>query len=463
MAEHDGWDDGGHDGGDWWDDSTGHDDGGWEEVDFCSEFDADQCEVFPFCEWTDAGCVMTEHDGWDDGGHDDGGWDGGSDELCDNFGVEECEMFPICEWTDAGCVMTDFGDDGGWNDDGGHDDGGWNDHFLECEDFGSEECNEVPFCEWTDAGCIESEYGWCDDNDWNDGDEWTGDFSFCYELDVEACEIVPFCTWDMAEDICGINQWGWGDSGDGYSFGNGEWVWSEGGFDLGDINVDSEINVIDIVKQVNFILEQELPNDFEYWASDLNIDDLINVIDVVNLVNIILDVRVDFGESKATYDGKMLTVQGNIGAIQFEGTLESAVLGNDLMATANGKTVIYNLDGIMYTSKFEISNLNSKIIVSSSAGEYVDVTTITQFSVLSNYPNPFNPSTTISYELVNGENITLSVYNMYGQFVDELVSGYVDAGIHSVVWDAADYSNGIYLVKLQMGLTSETSKITLLK
>jgi len=214
---------------------------------------------------------------------------------------------------------------------------------------------------------------------------------------------------------------------------------------------------------VNFILEQELPNDFEHWASDLNFDELINVVDVVNLVNIILDVRFDFGETKATFDGNKLTVQGDIGAIQFNGVLESAVIGNDLLASSNDKTVIYNLDGIMNTSTFEISNLDSEIIVSSSEGEYVDVSTITKFSVLSNYPNPFNPSTTMSYELINGDNVILSVYNIHGKLIDELVSGYNERGVHSVVWDASDYSNGIYLVKLQTGSVSESRKITLLK
>ena len=292
---------------------------------------------------------------------------------------------------------------------------------------------------------------------------WDIDFSFCYELDGEACDIVPFCTWDVTEDTCSINQWGWGDSDDGFSFGNGEWDWSEGGFDLGDINVDSQINVVDIVKQVNFILEQEIPTSFEHWASDLNIDELINVVDVVNLVNIILDLRADFGEAKATYDGKILTIQGNIGAIQFEGKLESVVLGNDLMATANGKTVIYNLDGVMHTSTFEISNLDSEIIVSSSVGEYVDVTTITQFSVLSNYPNPFNPSTTITYELVNSENMSLFIYNIYGQLVDELVSGYVAAGVHSVIWNADTHSSGVYFVKMVAGSYVNTQKLMLVK
>tara|TARA_B110000467_G_scaffold77292_1_gene69872 strand:+ start:812 stop:970 length:159 start_codon:yes stop_codon:yes gene_type:complete len=52
---------------------------------------------------------------------------------------------------------------------------------------------------------------------------------------------------------------------------------------------------------------------------------------------------------------------------------------------------------------------------------------------------------------------------MYGKLIDELISGYIEAGDYSVVWDVSDYSNEIYLVRLQTGIKSEARKITLLK
>ena len=57
----------------------------------------------------------------------------------------------------------------------------------------------------------------------------------------------------------------------------------------GDVNFDTEINVIDVVTIVSFALQNEVPNDQQFWASDINNDNFINVLDVVMLVNQILD------------------------------------------------------------------------------------------------------------------------------------------------------------------------------
>ena len=70
------------------------------------------------------------------------------------------------------------------------------------------------------------------------------------------------------------------------SFGEGTVIMTGA---LGDVNADGEINVLDVVMIINFVLFVESPNDIEFWASDLNADGFINVLDVVNLVNVILE------------------------------------------------------------------------------------------------------------------------------------------------------------------------------
>ena len=60
-------------------------------------------------------------------------------------------------------------------------------------------------------------------------------------------------------------------------------------FNIGDINSDSLINVLDVVLLVNFALGNEIPDDYEFGSSDVNLDNEINVLDVVLLVNLILD------------------------------------------------------------------------------------------------------------------------------------------------------------------------------
>ena len=58
--------------------------------------------------------------------------------------------------------------------------------------------------------------------------------------------------------------------------------------ELGDINMDSMINILDIVILVNFILDFQIPSELEFISSDLNNDMLLNILDIVQLVNIIL-------------------------------------------------------------------------------------------------------------------------------------------------------------------------------
>ena len=58
---------------------------------------------------------------------------------------------------------------------------------------------------------------------------------------------------------------------------------------LGDVNSDTEINILDVVLMVSFAIYIEDANDAQFWASDINSDSSINVLDIVQIVNIILD------------------------------------------------------------------------------------------------------------------------------------------------------------------------------
>ncbi|MCK4311632.1 MAG: T9SS type A sorting domain-containing protein, partial [Candidatus Cloacimonetes bacterium] len=89
---------------------------------------------------------------------------------------------------------------------------------------------------------------------------------------------------------------------------------------------------------------------------------------------------------------------------------------------------------------------------------------------LTNYPNPFNPKTTISFSLAkDAKNAKLEIYNIKGQKVKQLVSDQLSAGQHSEVWDGDDesgkpVSSGVYLYKLNVnGKTEAVRKCLLLK
>lgn len=86
----------------------------------------------------------------------------------------------------------------------------------------------------------------------------------------------------------------------------------------------------------------------------------------------------------------------------------------------------------------------------------------------SNYPNPFNPTTTISFSLAQAGDTQLGIYNLKGQLVRSLVNDVRNAGNHSVVWDGKDnngntVSSGIYYYKMTAGKYSSTKKMIMMK
>ncbi|MDX9712940.1 MAG: T9SS type A sorting domain-containing protein [Ignavibacteriaceae bacterium] len=80
-----------------------------------------------------------------------------------------------------------------------------------------------------------------------------------------------------------------------------------------------------------------------------------------------------------------------------------------------------------------------------------------------NFPNPFNPSTTISFSIPTEEFVTLKVFNSLGEEVAELVNETKPAGNYSVSFDAANLSSGIYFYKITAGNFSDTKKMIILK
>lgn len=80
-----------------------------------------------------------------------------------------------------------------------------------------------------------------------------------------------------------------------------------------------------------------------------------------------------------------------------------------------------------------------------------------------NYPNPFNPTTTISYELNRDTRVKLTVWNIVGQKVATLVDGIVEAGEHTETWNATDMPSGIYIAQLEVEGNVFIRKMTLIK
>ena len=97
-----------------------------------------------------------------------------------------------------------------------------------------------------------------------------------------------------------------------------------------------------------------------------------------------------------------------------------------------------------------------------------------KFSLSQNYPNPFNPTTTIQFEIMNsanstgGENIDLVIYNILGQRVKTLLSGFYSPGQYTAVWDGTDdygskQASGVYFYSIISDRTRVTKKMVLQK
>ncbi|MFH1862367.1 MAG: T9SS type A sorting domain-containing protein [bacterium] len=85
------------------------------------------------------------------------------------------------------------------------------------------------------------------------------------------------------------------------------------------------------------------------------------------------------------------------------------------------------------------------------------------FNLYPSYPNPFNPSTAISYQLAVNSLVSLRVYDTAGRLVETLVNGWREAGTHEATFDASDLPSGVYIASLRAGDFSATQKLVLLK
>lgn len=90
------------------------------------------------------------------------------------------------------------------------------------------------------------------------------------------------------------------------------------------------------------------------------------------------------------------------------------------------------------------------------------------FEVLPNYPNPFNPATTIRYSLPESAHVTVSIYNLMSQKINVLASRVMPAGLHTVLWDGQDMhgrsvESGMYICRIQAGEFMRSIKIMFVK
>ena len=151
---------------------------------------------------------------------------------------------------------------------------------------------------------------------------------------------------------------------------------------------------------------------------------------------------------------------GELGAANADSAIASRTYDIALSSGNDTMTVMINIGSGVWTYKL--------VAVQTSSGVISDIVP-TEFSLANNYPNPFNPTTTISFSIPKQLDVGLNIYNVMGQLVANVSKGRLDAGTYNVQWNGRDHNgnnlpSGLYFYELDGGKQFRTiKKMTLLK
>ena len=270
---------------------------------------------------------------------------------------------------------------------------------------------------------------------------------------------------------------------------------------LGDVNDDMNHDILDIVTMVNIILDGGIGSgqftECEEADADMDSNGLVNILDVIQIINLILDNRaiseygsVELGtciggddlhlnlDSDVNFTGFQLEIDGEYPSI----TMDDNTHINLVSRVKNGQTYVIaysianepfknNSAGINIVGGSLIDRSDIKVIVSSPTGEALTVTnmssiselTPSEFKLTSVFPNPFNPTTSISFTLPVDEKVKLSVFDVRGNELDVIVNDLLIFGEYTYNWDASDFASGVYYIQLNSSSNSSMMKALLMK
>ena len=276
----------------------------------------------------------------------------------------------------------------------------------------------------------------------------------------------------------------------------------------GDLNDDLIVDVLDIVLTVNMILSgginSEGFDDCEKADADITGDGIVNVLDVIQIINLVVDGRNSISEDGSAdvsliyqENDLFISIDANVDVAGIQLEIEESLNPEDVKLIDNthiklwsdlyqNKYVGIALDELMLNRIFDSRNINFvikngaylnesdiSVIISDESGEGLEITYSgsndganlnPEFYGLSKiYPNPFNPTTEIEFNLLNDANISLSVYDLNGREVGVIFEGFQTSGLHSYQWNASGFPSGVYYVKLQFGSQVQSMKAVLMK
>ncbi|UCE67345.1 MAG: T9SS type A sorting domain-containing protein, partial [Candidatus Zixiibacteriota bacterium] len=187
-----------------------------------------------------------------------------------------------------------------------------------------------------------------------------------------------------------------------------------------------------------------------YWTHDITGDGIIDV-------------------AAGSFTGSTYLIDGTSGTLIWQAPSEAKIFTVRPIKDVNGD----GYDDVIAGQQM-LGGVGGRFFVIS--GGTVDQTDIEEeniavpddYALLSNYPNPFNAQTTISFALPVPSNVKIEIYNITGSQVKTLVNEYRKAGRHTIIWDATDdygneVSTGVYFYRLMAGELNLSQKMTLIK
>ena len=253
---------------------------------------------------------------------------------------------------------------------------------------------------------------------------------------------------------------------------------------MGNINGDEYVNIHDVVKIINAILGKIEFDLFQKCAADLSNNGFIGINDIVSLVNIVMGFDEGLLGSSSTIDPVDISVMSGslliesedaIGGVHLSTQGQFNILATELpdgwkIYSSEDGVILLNMTGKKHEGNISISYAGNLEILTHHASDLYGNELETRiiglpdnFSLERPYPNPFNPVTTISYNLKESSAIRLVIYDLLGREVEILHEGMKMAGYHHLTWNASGYASGIYFVRLTSDKHIQIQKIVLMK
>ena len=269
----------------------------------------------------------------------------------------------------------------------------------------------------------------------------------------------------------------------------------------GDLNEDEILNIQDLIVMVNQILGSTSLEDCALEAADMNEDGIINIQDLISLVNAILgsprSAQLN-GHANIKYitneDDMIIKIKSDVDLVGIQLSLlhdkqvdielkDNSHINQD-SHFQNGITryLAYSMfnqpfDGktteLMIHSAGNLDMNDIEITLADINGDALRGTHLQgnknyysgphSFELSKLYPNPFNPSTEVSFSLPMDNHVRLSAYDVRGQEVDVIFEGSQGVGQHSYTWNASHLPSGVYYIHLQAGDMATSQKALLIK